>query len=30
MKVNLKDFYEETNAHKTKIELTSDKGSHLI
>ena len=29
LKVNLREFYEDTNTHKTKIELTSDKGSHL-
>lgn len=29
LKLNLKEIYEDTNTHKTKIELSSDKGSHL-
>ena len=29
LKINLKELYEDTNAHKTKIELTSDEDSYL-
>lgn len=29
LKINLKELYEDTNAHKTKIELDSDKDSYL-
>lgn len=29
LKIDLKQIYEDTNAHKTKLELTSDKNGHL-